>query len=52
MPQRQKLAKERLLRAAEQRHVRAIFGSAQDRAKSDHQQFKEIVTSVVVTRIL
>jgi hypothetical protein len=52
MPQRKKFAEERLLRPAKQRHVRAIFGSAQDRAKRDHKQFEEIMTGVVLTRIL
>ena len=52
VPQCQELAEERLFRPAKQSHVRAIFSPAQDRAKRDHQQFEEIVTGVVVARIL
>ena len=46
--QTQELTQKRLLRLAEQRHVRTIFATTQHGAQRDHQYLMQIVPDVVL----
>ena len=51
MRQTEELTNERLLRSAEQRHVRTILPAAQNGGERNDKDFEKVVTSAVFARI-